>query len=249
MLNCQLLGSFVAVPALGPRGAAVVVWGPAASTDAAALIAVGAIAKRLRSALVPGAKSILTPARLADREFRGGPRWRRLTADARQRGANQRAVNRTFLVAARFPFLVFAFEPGVSVGRRRSVCRQVGLFLQRRFINGRVCLGGVGLRFRVVRHAFGCGGGLREKRSWRLGLAPLARDPRVLVLVLGVAGRAAGLFDVGPDHGHDGMVGDAALSGAIVVQDVAKPKLPLLHQELPTDPHWQGKKLRKAFRS
>jgi hypothetical protein len=48
--------------------------------------------------------------------------------------------------------------------------------------------------------------------------------------VLRVARRATRLLDLLADHGDDGVVGDTALARAIVVQDVTKPKLALLHE-------------------
>jgi hypothetical protein len=54
----------------------------------------------------------------------------------------------------------------------------------------------------------------------------------VLVFVLGVAGRAAGLFDVVADHRHDGVIRQPPLASAVVIQNVTKPKLALLHPKL-----------------
>jgi hypothetical protein len=68
----------------------------------------------------------------------------------------------------------------------------------------------------------------------------------VLVFVFGVAGRAARLLHVLADHRHDCMIGEATLARTVIVQNVTKPKLALLHQKLPTDPRWRGKGLRKA---
>jgi hypothetical protein len=57
----------------------------------------------------------------------------------------------------------------------------------------------------------------------------------VLVLVFGVAGGTPGLFDVRPDHRHHRMVGYAAFSWTIVVQNVTKPRLAMLHEESPQE--------------
>jgi hypothetical protein len=55
----------------------------------------------------------------------------------------------------------------------------------------------------------------------------------LLVFVLRLARRAARLLHVGPNHRHHHVVGEAAFPRAIVVQNVTKPKLALLHQNLP----------------
>jgi hypothetical protein len=54
--------------------------------------------------------------------------------------------------------------------------------------------------------------------------------------MLGVAGRATGLLHVFVDHRDDGMVGHPAFARAVVIEDVTKPKLALLHQSLPKEP-------------
>jgi hypothetical protein len=55
----------------------------------------------------------------------------------------------------------------------------------------------------------------------------------MLVLVLGVTGRATGLLDILPHHRHDGVVRQPALARTVIVQNVTKPKLALLHQNTP----------------
>jgi hypothetical protein len=63
--------------------------------------------------------------------------------------------------------------------------------------------------------------------------------------VLRIARRAARLLHVGADHRHHDVVGEPALAGAIVVENVTKPKLALLHQNLPNaEPRWikEGKR-------
>jgi hypothetical protein len=47
--------------------------------------------------------------------------------------------------------------------------------------------------------------------------------------MVGIAGRAAGLLHLVIDHRDDGVVGDAALTRAVVVQNVTEPKPALLH--------------------
>jgi hypothetical protein len=73
----------------------------------------------------------------------------------------------------------------------------------------------------------------------------LARHFAELVFVLGVAGRATGLLHVRSDHRDDGVVGDPPLAGTVIVQNVTKPKLTLLHRILPRN-LWRGKRVRKA---
>src|SRR5258706_584359 len=80
----------------------------------------------------------------------------------------------------------------------------------------------------------------------KVGRRALGRHLRVFVLVIGVARRAARLLDVVADHRDHGVVGDTSLARTVIVQNVTKPRLALLHQKLPTDPRWQGKGLRKA---
>ena len=90
------------------------------------------------------------------------------------------------------------------------------------------------------------GGHLRIERRRRVGLAPLAGNLGVFVLVLGVARRASRLFDVGADQRDHHMVGQPPFTRTIVVQNVTKPKLALLHLRS-REIHWQGKFGRKAI--
>src|SRR3954453_9441751 len=80
---------------------------------------------------------------------------------------------------------------------------------------------------------------LRVERGGRFGLAALPRDLRVLEFVIGVARRAAHLLHVVTDHRHDYVVGHAPLARTIIVQNVTKPKLALLHQRSRRY-RWQG---------
>jgi hypothetical protein len=52
----------------------------------------------------------------------------------------------------------------------------------------------------------------------------------VLVFVIGVAGGAPGLLDGVTHHGDDRVIRDPALTWTVVVHDVTKPRLALLHQ-------------------
>jgi hypothetical protein len=51
--------------------------------------------------------------------------------------------------------------------------------------------------------------------------------------VIGVAGGASSLFHLVVNHRDDGVIRDAALARAIVVQNVTEPKPALLHQKFP----------------
>jgi len=89
---------------------------------------------------------------------------------------------------------------------------------------------GHGRRLRVVRNTFwSVSRDLRIQGGGRVVLLALPRYFRVLVFVFGVAGGATRLFDVLTDEGHDGVVGHTPLARTVVVQNVSKPKLTLLH--------------------
>lgn len=70
------------------------------------------------------------------------------------------------------------------------------------------------------------------KQCARILLAARRGYFRLFVLVIGVAGRAAGLLDLVVNHRHDGVIRNAPLTRTIVVQNVTEPKPALLH-ELP----------------
>jgi hypothetical protein len=61
----------------------------------------------------------------------------------------------------------------------------------------------------------------------------LRRHLGLLVFVIGVAGSASGLLHLVVNHRDDGVIRDAALARAIVVQNVTEPKPALLHQKFP----------------
>ncbi len=201
--------------------------------------AVGTIAEKLLAAAVLARpEAVLAASWLANSEVGGRTRWRRLSTHSRQRGANERAVDRTLFLG---PLLTvvdrFAVQRVFTFGRRSFLRDQVallrlgGVFSHAIVIREgvRVLLWRAGHLYRVgravglMRHAFGPGRGLRSKRGRGVLFAPLPRHLCMFVFVFGVAGRATGLFDVGTDHRDNGMVGDATLAWTVVVQDVTKP--------------------------
>jgi len=96
---------------------------------------------------------------------------------------------------------------------------------------------------RIMRDALGAiRGDLGVERRGSIGFASLPRHFRVLVLVLRVARGAARLLDVGADHRDNRVIGHAALTRTIIVQNVTKPKLALLHQLSRKRNRWQGMK-------
>jgi hypothetical protein len=76
----------------------------------------------------------------------------------------------------------------------------------------------------------GAGGNLCIERGGRLVLAPLPWNLGLFVDMLRVAGGTAGLFHFLADHRDDCVVGDTAFARAIIVENVTKPKLALLHR-------------------
>jgi hypothetical protein len=91
-----------------------------------------------------------------------------------------------------------------------------------------------------VRDALGAGREhLGVERGGRFRFPALPRHLRVLELVVGVARRAAHLLHGVGDHRHDDVIGHTPFTRAIVVQDVTKPKLALLHQRSRRI-RWQG---------
>jgi hypothetical protein len=168
----------------------------------------------------------------------------RLTFDTRQLGSNQRAMNRAL------------------IGRRRTRFFVVFLLRLDRFLTafdlirlpGRgdstlVFDGGHADVFRLLRVVddfLGRSGGDRRQDSRCLGFLSLARHTRVLVFVVRVARRATRLLDVLTNHRDDDVVGQPSLARTVVIQNVTRPKLALLHQELPMDPRSRGKENAKG---
>lgn len=67
-----------------------------------------------------------------------------------------------------------------------------------------------------------------ECRLFRL--LSLPRHFGVLVLVIGITRGATRLFDRVADHGNHDVIGQSALAWTVIVQNVTKPRLALLHQ-------------------
>jgi hypothetical protein len=128
-----------------------------------------------------------------------------LSLDARQRRAYERAVHRTFGPLER------CFGGN---WRRRFVRIGFGWWRGRHLLTWR--RGRDDLPRPAVEH-------LRVQRSSRLLLLALWRHLRLLVVVLGVAGRAPCLLDIGSDHGDDRVIGYSTFSRTVVVQNVTKP--------------------------
>jgi hypothetical protein len=77
-------------------------------------------------------------------------------------------------------------------------------------------------------------GGIDELRGWDYRLfAASGRHLGLLVFVLRVARGAPRLLDGVVDHRDDRVIGDAALTRTVVVQNVTEPKPALLHENSP----------------
>jgi hypothetical protein len=155
-------------------------------------------------------------ARLPNREVWKGAHGH-LTFRAWQRGSDERTVGRTFVLFG---------------GRHRRWFRDR---LDRR-------LDVYGLILVLLGHGHGRARGLSDhtrrqpvqdvliERPSRRLLLTLRRNPGLFVLVLGFARHASRLPHFLTDQSHDGVIGDSSLARAVIVQDVTKPKLALLHQ-------------------
>jgi hypothetical protein len=195
------------------------------------------------SARMAGTEAVVPVAGgLPDREIGGGPGWWGRPFETRQRGANQRPVHRPLIV--RWPCLV------IAGGGLRDGLFSRGLVLIRR---------GHDLNLRRGRFSAGYGAWGSRRRLTELwnarregrgvGFPAKPRQPGLLVFMLRLARRATRLLHIVPDHRHHHMVGEAAFPGAIIVKDVTKPKLALLHQNLPSvEPRWikEGKRDRRG---
>jgi hypothetical protein len=202
--------------------------------------------ERLVHALVPGSEPLTAAGGLANGEVRWRAGGRRLTFNPWKRRPYQPPVDGATVNGA---------VVVVLTGLGFSATGLVGGGRQRRFVPRRLWLRVRGRRLVPLsvaatgrtRHPLGSHSRARPCQRRSLGLRALAGDARVLVLVFRVAGRATGLPDLGPDHRDDRVIGQAPLSRTVIIQDVTKPKLALLHQELPNGTSLAGKRIAKGF--
>jgi hypothetical protein len=168
-----------------------------------------------------------------------------LTFRTRQRRTDQAAVHRSFVFTLLFFTLLFFTLPLFTLllstlllartlvrcgpGRLGLLFRYGGLdghiFGKRRFVRRLLLFG--------IRHVG------RHRRSGRILLSARRGNARLLVFVIRVTRRAARLLHLIVNHRHDRVVGDAALTRTIVVQNVTEPKPALLH-ELPRSRSFSG---------
>jgi hypothetical protein len=216
---------------------------PAARHVAARPIAAELLAAATAAA-VARTETVLTPGRLTNRELGNRTLRRLLTFGTRQRCTDEPAMRRTLVLDVTD---IIAGVAGIAIGVRFSGrgdrnglggLRRLRSDRLRRFAVTVIVCGAIivlivcgrGRWLRVVRDAFwSVSGDLRIQRGGRVVLLALPRHFRVLVFVFGVAGGATRLFDVLTDEGHDGVVGHTPLARTVVVQNVSKPKLTLLH--------------------
>ena len=194
---------------------------------------------------MPRPESTRTAGWLSNRELgRGTRRWR-LSLEARQLGADERPMHGTFLNRAAVVFIAFRFV-GLALHR---FSRALGGVRAIQCLSA--CLAGLALRgffdaWGFMDHPFRRAGEHLGIQRRLVGLSPLARNFRVLVDVLEVARGAPRLLHLGADHGHDRVVADPPLARAVIVENVTKPKLALLHQVLPNN-LLAGMEARKAL--
>jgi hypothetical protein len=182
---------------------------------------------------------------LTNGEFGNRPRRRLLTVGSRKRRTDQRPMDGAIVprvLVLSFVRVVEAFcrllvDVGLLLNQRcwrrtrsgnRFFCWFVkiwenGLFLSGIWINGTSVVSR-GDAF------WSAGCNLRIQRGGRLVLAPLPRNLGLFVDVLRVACGTAGLFHILANHRDDGVVRNAALARTVIVENVTKPKLALLHQ-------------------
>jgi hypothetical protein len=129
-----------------------------------------------------------------------------------------------------WPLLLFFLPVGLGVGGSSRLSR---LFVARwpgyqdSWQSGRVGFIRVGQYRSLPRHA---SQHFLVERPVRVLLLTKSRHPGVPVVVLGIAGGAARLLDGLVDHGDDRVIRDTAFTRTVVVQNVTKPRLALLHQ-------------------
>ena len=147
--------------------------------------------------------------------------WRlpfgRLAVRSGQGCADQPAMDRTVVIARLGP-----------VHRQRFGLLRFGRRLERGGCDW--TFESVSDRFDRVGSEFGAQRAFHRLTGSTFGaFSALWRNTRPFELVVRFAGSAACLLDLIFDHGHDGMVGDAALARAVIVQNVTEPKPALLH--------------------
>jgi len=120
-------------------------------------------------------------------------------------------------------------------GVQRDLGRANGWEWSRRGNLGWLALGVLGWRGRPLgSDALGSAGEhLRVQRSGFLAFPALSWHLGVLVLVLRFTRRATCLLHVVANHRDDGVIGQPPLARTVVIENVTKPKLALLHQKLP----------------
>src|SRR6185503_3265493 len=201
----------------GPLRAARPGAASAAVTLAAAAIAVE---------LAPSAS-----ARLAHGEV-GSLALGHLSFRARQRGANQPSMHRP-VVFGHVLVRVGVVLAVLAVLARRRVDRLLGARLDGRGLGSHLFDKGCLVLCLFLRVFLGLFWHIGRYRGGERVFLPAGRgDARLLVFMVRVTRRAARLLHLVVDHRDDRMVGDAALTRTVVVQNVTEPKPALLH-ELP----------------
>ena len=190
--------------------------------------------------------------RLAHRELGNGTR-RLCIGSTRQRGTDQASMHRP-LVLASVRLRRLRLHSGVGHRARRGTCgrdkrrrrwgrlrrgvRQDGSRFRENADGGRLpqnrgaVFRRLGRPDEAPRRLL-----LNRRQHFRVGrgcsvlLPPRRRHLCMLVLVVRVAGRAARLLDLLTNHCDNGVVGDPTLARTVVVEDITKPKLALLHED------------------
>jgi hypothetical protein len=192
--------------------------------------------KRLAAAaLMPRTETIVSSSRLTNREVWSLSRRRRLTFDSWKLSPNQRTVNGP-LIRGRLVLLVVVFRlrrywffvtlDGLRLhGFLNGFFEQLFVLVNRPADLFRVVL--------VVDYSLRRGGGDGRQNGWRLGFLPLTGHASMLVFVVRVTRRTSCLLDVVTDHRDDDVIRQPSLARTVVIENVTRTKLALLHQELP----------------
>src|SRR6185503_3759168 len=208
----------------GAASAAVTLAAAARTRASAAAIAVE---------LAPSAS-----ARLAHGEV-GSLALGHLSFRARQRGANQPSMHRP-VVFGHVLVRVGVVLAVLAVLARRRVDRLLGARLDGRGLGSHLFDKGCLVLCLFLRVFLGLFWHIGRYRGGERVFLPAGRgDARLLVLMDRVTRRAARLLHLVVDHRDDRMVGDAALTRTVVVQNVTEPKPALLH-ELPRSRSFSG---------